>query len=367
MYKVTKDGKTIVGNNEDWLSPNSQFWFEAGQGGKYGVMYMGQLDNFAQGAINEKGLVFDGFANPELAINNSEGKLDISIGEAVRNIMQTMIKVEEVEEYLATINLSSLTSSQIVFVDKSGSYLIVEGDELIIGDEKEKAFSNFYYSQIETVEDVEIETFQNGIKYMSSSKTEATLEYGAEVMESLSSAKLFGTQYTTVYDLNALTIRVYLFHDYSQFIELDLMQELSHVDRKLMIADLFPEESKGYQHFQKYNAEDHPEGFLEDLVAQAGDISEQELIDMDFNTIINMVGYEWLNERSNVKAAIKVFKYGTTLLPNDPDLYDSLGEAYFEDKNYPLSKKNYEKSLALNPENKNAKAFLARIEIVVEK
>ena len=62
MYKVTKEGKTIVGNNEDWLSPNSQFWFEQGKDGTYGVMYMGQLDGFAQGAINEAGLMFDGFS-----------------------------------------------------------------------------------------------------------------------------------------------------------------------------------------------------------------------------------------------------------------------------------------------------------------
>jgi len=24
MYKITKDGKTIVGNNEDWFTPNTQ-------------------------------------------------------------------------------------------------------------------------------------------------------------------------------------------------------------------------------------------------------------------------------------------------------------------------------------------------------
>ena len=47
MYKITKDGKTIAGNNEDWLSPNHQFWFENGSKSKFGVMYMGQLDNFA--------------------------------------------------------------------------------------------------------------------------------------------------------------------------------------------------------------------------------------------------------------------------------------------------------------------------------
>jgi hypothetical protein len=76
MYKITKNGKTIVGNNEDWLSPNHQFWFESGSNGKFGVMYMGQLDNFAQGAINEVGLLFDGFFEPNyLPVNDTAGKL----------------------------------------------------------------------------------------------------------------------------------------------------------------------------------------------------------------------------------------------------------------------------------------------------
>jgi hypothetical protein len=72
MYKITKNGKTIVGNNEDWLSPNHQFWFESATKSKFGVMYIEQLDNFAQGAINEVGLLFDGFFEPNyLPVNNT--------------------------------------------------------------------------------------------------------------------------------------------------------------------------------------------------------------------------------------------------------------------------------------------------------
>ena len=54
------------------------------------------------------------------------------------------------------------------------------------------------------------------------------------------------------------------------------------------------------------------------------------------------------------KAAIKVFEYGVSLMPNDFNLYDNLGEAYLENNDCTNSIKNYKKSLALNPENKNA-------------
>ncbi|MFN5984691.1 MAG: hypothetical protein ACK476_11925 [Fluviicola sp.] len=56
MFKITKDGKTIVGNNEDWWSPMTQMWFEPKQNAKYGYMAVGFHDNFAQGAVNKGGL-----------------------------------------------------------------------------------------------------------------------------------------------------------------------------------------------------------------------------------------------------------------------------------------------------------------------
>lgn len=354
MYKITKNGKTIVGNNEDWISPNSQFWYEPGTNHKYGVMYMGLLDNFAQGGINEAGLVFDGFANPELPINNTEGKITTYIGTAIKNIMQEMKTVREVRNYLSTLNLSSLSSSQIVFVDKTGAYLIVEGDELIMGKEKEKAFSNFYYSQVSSEEEVKLENFQNGLKFLKNSRGKSSLPYCGKAMQHFSSSKLFGTQYSTIYDLDSLKVRVYLFHDYSEYIEIDLKEELKKGEHKTMIANLFPKESIGYQHYSKYNNSENPTLFLEEILNNNNNVTEDELIAMDFNSIVISIGYEWLNKMNNPEVAIKIFKYGVSLMPNDANLHDCLGEAYLVNDDWENSILNYAKSLTLNPKNDNA-------------
>lgn len=190
LYKTTKNGKTIVGNNEDYLSPNSQFWLEKGINGNYGVMYMGLLNNFAQGAINEAGLVFDGFYEPYLAVNNTQGKVDIPIADAIKKIMRTMHNVKDVKTYLNTINLSRLTNSQIVFVDKSGKYLIVEGYALILGEENEKSFSNFYYSQIKSLDEVKIDFFNRGQKFLNHTQTKPNFDYCAQAMQSFSQKRL---------------------------------------------------------------------------------------------------------------------------------------------------------------------------------
>lgn len=353
MYKLTKNGKTIVGNNEDYISPNSQFWFEKGNTNTFGVMYMGLLNNFAQGAINEKGLVFDGFWEPYLEIKNTEGKIETPIQEALKKVMQTMINVEEVQSYLNTINLSSLQDGQLVFVDKSGSYLIVEGDKMFVGDENEKTFSNFYYSQIQSIDDVRLPYFQKGQKFIESTKPSQTLDYCSEAMSNFAQFRIAPTQYTTVYDLEALTIRVHLFQDFANYVDLDLRKELRKGDYRVMIANLFPENSKGVKHYKKYNNPEHPTLLIEELL---GDdvITEQEFLNQGFNNIVNELGYEWLTQIKNPKGAIKVFKYGLKLMPNNANLYDSLGEAYFVNKEWNNAIISYAKSLSLNPQNKNA-------------
>lgn len=355
MYKITKNGKTIVGNNEDFLSPNNQFWFEIAGDKKFGVMYMGLTNNFAQGAINEAGLVFDGFAEPELPVLNTAGKTKIWIGKALKNIMHNMSSVEEVKVYLETINLSSLSSSMLVFVDKSGTYLIVEGDKLVVGEESEKSFSNFYYSQINSLEEVTLPWFNVGQEFLRKTDAKASLSYCSNVMKNYKQVAkdLFSTQFTTVYDLSTLKIRVYLYHDFTEFIEIDLKEELQKGNQKIMMVDLFPKTSTASKFYDQYNDSENPISFLQEQMNP--DIySEKELLKMEFNETISILGYEWLKQKQNPEAAIKVFKYGVTLMPNNADLYDSLGEAYLVNDDWINAIANYGKSLSLEPKNENA-------------
>jgi hypothetical protein len=359
MFKITKDGKTIVGNNEDWISPNSKFWFEGGKKGDYDVMYMGQLDNFAQGAMNSAGLVFDGFAMGYLAVNNAEGKRSIPMGDAVREIMQTMSDVAEIKTYLSTIDLSFLTTGMIVFVDKEGDYLIVEGEELILGSEPEQCFSNFYYSQIESTDEVSLPNFRSGMDYLDRSEGEASLDYTSEVMQVMKSVEGL-TQYTTVYDLEKLTVRVYLFHDYSNFVEFKLEDKIRKGNHEVMIAEMFPKDSPGYQNYFTYNDPENPTGFFTELIGEQS-ITEEEFLEMEFDWMINTIGYEWLYDKDDAKGAIEIFKFGTELMPHNANLFDSLGEGYFENRDYEKSAAAYRKSLELDSDNDGAKEKLKEI------
>jgi len=75
---------------------------------------------------------------------------------------------------------------------------------------------------------------------------------------------------------------------------------------------------------------------------------------------LNAWAYSLLGKNETEKA-IEVFKLNVTLNPDSWNAYDSLGEAYLKAGNKELAKKNYKKSLELNPKNDNATKTLGQI------
>jgi tetratricopeptide (TPR) repeat protein len=75
---------------------------------------------------------------------------------------------------------------------------------------------------------------------------------------------------------------------------------------------------------------------------------------------LNTLGYEELNRRQE-QSAIKLFALNVEMYPKSSNVYDSLGEAYMVAGNKKEAIKNYEKSLALNPANRNAMKMLEKL------
>jgi pimeloyl-ACP methyl ester carboxylesterase len=75
--------------------------------------------------------------------------------------------------------------------------------------------------------------------------------------------------------------------------------------------------------------------------------------------ILNSLGYQALDK--NPTGAIKLFSLNASLYPESSNVYDSLGEAYMVAGNKKEAIKNYERSLALNHNNGNAKKMLLKL------
>ncbi|WP_397446768.1 serine hydrolase [Polaribacter sp. R77954] len=77
-------------------------------------------------------------------------------------------------------------------------------------------------------------------------------------------------------------------------------------------------------------------------------------------TDLNNLGYKLLNAEKN-KEAISIFKLLVLEFSDNYNAYDSLGEAYFKNKDYKKALLNYNKSLELYPNNSNAKKYINKI------
>jgi uncharacterized membrane protein len=75
---------------------------------------------------------------------------------------------------------------------------------------------------------------------------------------------------------------------------------------------------------------------------------------------LNSLGYRLLNAKK-FKDAIRIFQLNVEAYPQSSNVYDSLGEAYMDDGNKPLAIANYQKSLQLNPKNRNAVIYLQKL------
>lgn len=82
------------------------------------------------------------------------------------------------------------------------------------------------------------------------------------------------------------------------------------------------------------------------------DLSEDE---------INELGLRLLYDKKDAKAAIEVLRLNTEQFPKSFNVWDSLGEAYYNAGNLEDAIKNYEKSLQLNPDSKDGKRMLEKI------
>jgi tetratricopeptide (TPR) repeat protein len=74
---------------------------------------------------------------------------------------------------------------------------------------------------------------------------------------------------------------------------------------------------------------------------------------LDIEAPVNTLGYR-LMEMKRLEQAIEVFKLNVEAFPQSANAYDSLGEAYLNAGNKELALKNYEKAVALNPDNNPA-------------
>lgn len=397
VSKITMFGKTMVGNNEDYLNPNTRIWFVPGEtvdiekyneysestngewlGIKnkpiYGAVYVGQSNMVPEGGINEAGLVFDLLGTRYKKVKNFEGKKDFPAG-FEEYILGTCSTVGEVKSVIEQYDLRFLETSIWFFVDKTGEYLIVEGDSLINGNDPYYIQSNFYPSDIQNLDDVNIPYYQKGRKLLNN-KQDTSLKFCTSLMDSMHQDWGFwGTLYTTIYDLNEGIIFLYFNHNYETYVKFNIANELKKGKRILSIPELFPDNIEGHKLLREYNSSIRSIKLLDNDSLKYNSINFIQLIDelstkennFRFENLIDSIGRNWLYNRRNANYAIQVFKLNVDCCPDSYNAYSSYAEAFMLNSDTANAIKYYLKAIELNPEFNTAIQNLKKLGYNIEK
>ena len=249
MYKVTKYGKTFVGCNEDAWRTSPRIWFEiAGKNAIYGAAFTGSRFDGSNGyapqsGMNEAGLSFSRLASFTPA-RKTDGKKSPILNQTnfLKQILHSCRTVEEVQRYVRQFDRSTFLEDVLIYIDKSGKYLIVEPFTTQIGFENTYVLSNFCPSITTQKSALKLDRYRKGVAFLKL-KQDTTLAFYRTVSDSMHVCRPKigdGTLLTSIWNLNDEKIHLYFYHDYEHSVTFHLKDELKKGNHLLSIDDLFP-------------------------------------------------------------------------------------------------------------------------------
>jgi hypothetical protein len=262
MYKITCNGKTMVGSNYDAYYLTSKIWFENGRStGEYGAVFSGGRFDGSNGyapqsGMNEMGLAFSGAAVPftDKELPDKPGKKQIaSRTNFLKDILHKCRTVEEVRDYMNQYNYSALPGDLFMYVDKSGRYLLKEPDTMILGFDPKYLASNFCPSSTSESDAMKMAKYSKGVTFLKN-KMDTSIAFCAALSDTMSVCRKRmgdGTLLTCIRDLNEGMVYYYFYHDYKHPVKFNLKEELQKGDHMYAVPDLFPPNSE-YERLASY-------------------------------------------------------------------------------------------------------------------
>lgn len=240
-FYIAKDSVIMAAKNTDAIDWKSKIWFTPATDSTYGYVCFGFKYPYLSDGMNDKGLIVYHFTGHEKKITKSIHKptYDGVLSELVLATCQT---VNDVKVLLDKYNLNLFHNGMIMYSDKYGNSIIVEGDTIIEKKHFYQVCMNTYQSECN--EDTHPFWKQVASKNLIPQAKEFSIDFCREVLLHMRDDV---TQFSIIYDVNRLKFSVYLFHDYDHRIDFDLLTQLKNGKQIYDLHSFFPKESKYYQ------------------------------------------------------------------------------------------------------------------------
>ena len=309
MYKVTVNGKTMVGCNHDTWLITPRIWFETTG---YGAGFTGARLDGANGFAPQSGMNVHGLAFSRLSSATPENQAAPNKKQVVnptlylKDILHRCKTVDEVKNYVDQYDHSFFSEDVFIYVDRSGRYLVVEPYTTTLGQEAKYVLANFCPSQVSDFSSIKQPRYVNGSSFLKN-KIDTSLSFCTALSDTMHVCRKKigdGTLITSIWDLKAGKTNLFFYHDYSHTVQFDLKTELAKGDHILDMTSLFPpnKEFKALADFKTPITSEAVDLFLRGCFCL-----------FFFSAIFFGIGY-FINRKSTKYAYIKLLLFPLSLL-----------------------------------------------------
>lgn len=237
IFYIEKEGIVLAGNNEDWKDNAPMVFFYPSVDGKNGWIKFGWANGFPQGGMNEHGLFWDATSGPYLAMPQSEAAKTKLLTPIMQKVIEECRTVENAKLVFGGFYCEDQYKAQYLVGDSTGHSMIVEGDNIINKKKDYQVLTNFYQSHPE-LGGHPCWRYDKACELLQEIDIPAPYDIGYVLASTHQDGK-YPTQYSTIYDLNKQQIYLFHFHNYEEFIDINLKKELQRGYRFFHISDLF--------------------------------------------------------------------------------------------------------------------------------
>jgi choloylglycine hydrolase len=232
------EGDVVLGaSNEDWEDPLTRLWVIPGQNGSHGWIKFGFAGGFPQAGMNDAGLFWDATGSPYLAMPLSEANRTFYDGPLMVKVMEEAGSVEDAREIFEAYYCEDQYRAQYLVGDALGASMIVEGDSILTKEGRFQLLTNFYQSRPE-LGGYPCWRYEAATEMLGSAEAITPLLMG-QLLDATHQKGKNPTQYSIIYDLRGRRVYLFHFHNFHEYVLIDLEEELQKGARYYDIPPLF--------------------------------------------------------------------------------------------------------------------------------
>ena len=244
VFSASNGEKVFGATNKDWNNINTRILFIPSSDGKYGRVYIGyQIPEGFQnvGGMNDQGLWYDGASLPERSdVRNYFDKPTVK-GELCEKALEECANIEEVIEMYENY-YSPHWQGHSMWADKYGNSVVIEfGEKDVVFVLKQGGFqvmTNFYLSDPTNPRWFNCYRYKT-ITHLLTDNNELSVELFTSALDAAHTEGITPTVFSNIYDLKNGEIYFYSFHNYNEYVKLNLSDELMKGDQYLKMPELF--------------------------------------------------------------------------------------------------------------------------------